>query len=59
VIRLADVRLTERDKIKMGDCFRLGDSVKARVVSWGEKEGFSSSLPFNSDVVFQFDTQPR
>jgi exosome complex component CSL4 len=33
VIRIADVRLTERDKIKMGDCFRLGDLVKARVVS--------------------------
>jgi exosome complex component CSL4 len=32
VIRLADIRLTERDKIKMGDCFRLGDLVKARVV---------------------------
>ena len=33
MIRIADVRLTERDKIKMGDCFRLGDLVKARVVS--------------------------
>lgn len=26
-------RLTERDKIKMGECFRLGDIVKAKVVS--------------------------
>lgn len=33
VIRLADIRLTERDKIKMGDCFRLGDLVRAKVVS--------------------------
>lgn len=33
VIRLADIRLTERDKIKMGECFRLGDLVKAKVVS--------------------------
>jgi hypothetical protein len=32
VIRLADIRLTERDKIKMGDCFRLGDLVRAKVV---------------------------
>lgn len=32
IIRLADIRLTERDKIKMGECFRLGDLVKARVV---------------------------
>jgi hypothetical protein len=40
VIRLADIRLTERDKIKMGECFRLGDLVKARVVSF-----FSSLSP--------------
>jgi hypothetical protein len=26
-------RLTERDKVKMGECFRLGDIVKAKVVS--------------------------
>ena len=29
----ADGRLTERDKIKMAECFRLGDIVKAKVVS--------------------------
>ena len=29
---MADIRLTERDKIKMGDCFRLGDLVRAKVV---------------------------
>lgn len=28
----ADDRLTERDKIKMAECFRLGDIVKAKVV---------------------------
>ena len=39
VIRLADIRLTERDKIKMGDCFRLGDLVRAKVVR------FSSFFP--------------
>lgn len=33
LIRIADIRLTERDKVKMGECFRLGDIVKARVVS--------------------------
>lgn len=26
-------RLTERDKVKMSECFRLGDIVKAKVVS--------------------------
>jgi hypothetical protein len=40
VIRLADIRLTERDKIKMGDCFRLGDLVRAKVV-----RSFSFFLP--------------
>lgn len=33
LIRIADIRLTERDKVKMGECFRLGDIVKAKVVS--------------------------
>lgn len=27
------IRLTERDKVKIGECFRLGDIVKAKVVS--------------------------
>jgi exosome complex component CSL4 len=49
VVRVADIRsvyqshrhlvlltrfsLTERDKVKMSECFRLGDIVKAKVVS--------------------------
>ena len=33
VIRSQDVRSTEKDKIRMGDCFRPGDIVKATVVS--------------------------
>jgi exosome complex RNA-binding protein Csl4 len=31
--------LTERDKIKMSECFRLGDIVKAKVVSFPELVG--------------------
>jgi exosome complex component CSL4 len=31
--KLTFCRLMERDKVKMGECFRLGDIVKARVVS--------------------------
>jgi exosome complex component CSL4 len=33
VIRQQDVRLTETDKVKMAECFRVGDLVKAKVVS--------------------------
>lgn len=33
IVRISDIRLTERDKLKMGECFRLGDIVKAKVVS--------------------------
>ncbi|WVQ80611.1 hypothetical protein IAT38_002716 [Cryptococcus sp. DSM 104549] len=47
VIRIADVRLTERDKIKMGDCFRLGDIVKARVLSLGDARSYYLSTAAN------------
>lgn len=33
VIRLQDVRATEKDKIRLGDCFRPGDIVRSIVVS--------------------------
>lgn len=32
VIRSQDVRATEKDKVKIGDCFRGGDVVKGLVV---------------------------
>jgi hypothetical protein len=32
VIRVQDVRATEKDKVKIGDCFRGGDVVKGVVV---------------------------
>ena len=32
VVRAQDVRATEKDKVKIGDCFRGGDVVKALVV---------------------------
>ncbi|WVN86450.1 uncharacterized protein L203_101614 [Cryptococcus depauperatus CBS 7841] len=40
VIRTSDVRLTERDKIKMRECFRLGDIVKAKVLSLGDAKSY-------------------
>ena len=33
VIRQQDVRMTEKDKVRLGDCFRPGDIVRASVVS--------------------------
>lgn len=33
VIRVQDVRATEKDKVKIADCFRGGDVVKGLVVS--------------------------
>jgi exosome complex RNA-binding protein Csl4 len=33
VIRTQDVRATEKDKVKLGDCFRGGDVVRGLVVS--------------------------
>ena len=32
VIRVQDIRATEKDKVKVGDCFRGGDVVKGLVV---------------------------
>ena len=49
MIRLADIRLTERDKIKMGDCFRLGDLVRAKVV---RSSSHSSLWPFLASFFF-------
>lgn len=34
VIRVQDVRATEKDKVKIGDCFRGGDVVKGVVVRY-------------------------
>ncbi|WVQ65993.1 uncharacterized protein L199_004171 [Kwoniella botswanensis] len=47
VIRIGDIRLTERDKIKMGDCFRLGDLVKAKVLSLGDARSYYLSTAAN------------
>jgi exosome complex RNA-binding protein Csl4 len=33
VIRVQDVRATEKDRVKVGDCFRGGDVVRSQVVS--------------------------
>lgn len=43
----ANSRLTERDKIKMGECFRLGDIVKAKVLSLGDARSYYLSTAAN------------
>jgi exosome complex component CSL4 len=40
VIRTQDVRQTEKDKIRMQDCFRPGDIVKAIVISLGDSRSY-------------------
>nr|ADE10082.1 S1 CSL4 [Tremella fuciformis] len=47
VVRIADIRLTERDKIKMAECFRLGDMVKAKVLSLGDARSYYLSTAAN------------
>ncbi|AFR95114.1 hypothetical protein AYX14_03417 [Cryptococcus neoformans] len=47
LIRIADIRLTERDKVKMGECFRLGDIVKAKVLSLGDARSYYLSTAAN------------
>ncbi|KAK4687085.1 exosome complex component CSL4, partial [Tremellales sp. Uapishka_1] len=47
VVRIGDIRLTERDKIKISECFRLGDIVKARVLSLGDARSYYLSTASN------------
>ncbi|KAH8087916.1 hypothetical protein HD553DRAFT_306867 [Filobasidium floriforme] len=47
LIKLSDVRLTEKDKLKMGECFRLGDVVRAEVLSLGDARSYFLSTAAN------------
>ena len=40
IIRTQDVRLTERDKIKMADCFKPGDIVRGEIISLGDGSNY-------------------
>lgn len=50
VIRVQDVRATEKDKVKIADCFRGGDVVKGLVVcpllSWHSVSRFCKCIHF-------------
>ena len=40
IIRINDIRSTERDKLKLIDCFKPGDIVKAQVISLGDGSNY-------------------
>ncbi|KAG2023361.1 exoribonuclease [Coprinopsis cinerea AmutBmut pab1-1] len=40
VIRSQDVRATEKDRVKIGDCFRGGDVVRGVVISLGDARSY-------------------
>ncbi|KAK9315395.1 hypothetical protein V1522DRAFT_401925 [Lipomyces starkeyi] len=53
IIRAQDVRETEKDKVKMQDCFKPGDIVRARVISLGDGTNYYLSTAANDfGVVF-------
>jgi len=53
VIRSQDVRATEKDKVKIADCFRGGDVVRGLVVSLGDARSYFVTTARNDlGVVF-------
>ncbi|KID94141.1 exosomal core protein CSL4, partial [Metarhizium majus ARSEF 297] len=47
VIRVQDVRATEKDKVKMYESFKPGDIVKAQVISLGDQANYYLSTASN------------
>merc|ERR1711964_855389 len=47
IIRKQDVRFFEVDKINMVDCFRVGDFVRAQVLSLGDARSYVLSTASN------------
>lgn len=47
ILRAQDVRSTEKDKVKLADCFRVGDIVRAQVISLGDQGGYYLSTAAN------------
>ncbi|KAK7058858.1 NADH:ubiquinone oxidoreductase [Paramarasmius palmivorus] len=53
VIRSQDVRATEKDKVKIGDCFRGGDVVRGLVISLGDARSYFVTTARNDlGVIF-------
>ncbi|CAH0053284.1 unnamed protein product [Clonostachys solani] len=47
VIRVQDVRATEKDKVKIYECFKPGDIVRAQVISLGDQANYYLSTAQN------------
>ena len=47
IVRAVDVRATEKDRVKLADCFAVGDVVRAVVVSVGDMGGYFLSTAGN------------
>ncbi|KAE9976969.1 hypothetical protein BLS_001744 [Venturia inaequalis] len=47
ILRSQDVRATEKDKVKLAECFRVGDVVRAVVVGLGDQTGYYVSTAGN------------
>jgi exosome complex component CSL4 len=47
ILRSQDVRSTEKDKVKLADCFHVGDIVRALVISLGDQSGYYLSTAAN------------
>lgn len=47
ILRAQDVRSTEKDKVKLADCFHVGDIVRALVISLGDQGGYYLSTAAN------------
>jgi len=53
VIRTQDVRATEKDRVKIGDCFRGGDVVRGVVISLGDARSYFVTTARNDlGVIF-------
>ncbi|SNX84090.1 related to CSL4 - exosome core component [Melanopsichium pennsylvanicum] len=53
IVRSQDVRSTEKDKVKISDCFRPGDIVRASVISLGDARSYYLSTAGNEfGVIF-------
>lgn len=53
VIRVQDVRATEKDKVKIAECFRGGDVVRGVVISLGDARSYFLSTAKNElGVIF-------
>lgn len=53
VVRTQDVRATEKDRVKIGDCFRGGDVVRGVVISLGDARSYFVTTARNDlGVIF-------